>query len=418
MTLDGEWTGRPVGRGALEHVTRAIRAPAEKIWAALTDPDVVRMWLGEVSPPFQLGRLSQLATGDGDVHALEIFHMEPPHHLEYGRRRFGIDVKETIDWTVVPNPDGCLVTVSWSASEHKDDHRSPEHEEWLFHTDRLEKVIAGVPLPAAPPDREFLLSTDLPGGVATVQDHLTRYLGRMLDTPPNALAEGYRTTISLTDGTEPSDRVEPSDVELTCRADPSTFSVCMYLDHATWSSPTSARLALRQRAQGTRLTVRHRGWEGVAFDDRTRIRHRRRFAQFWHMFFLRFTFDYVRSWQIPTLSAADLKARMDLSEVFVFDANRTTLWTRGHIPRAVFVGQEDIPVDRLPSDKTAELVFYCRDTMCLTAYLSAAQARTLGYPNTLVMEGGRQGWTESGFPLVAEDGASAAEPEPTDAIGA
>lgn len=412
MAPDGERTARPAGCGARGRVTRAIGAPAEEIWAALTDPDVVRAWLGEISPAFQVGTLSQLTAGDGDVHALETFRMERPHRLVYGRRLFGIDVKETIDWTVAPNADGCLVTVSWSAPEHDDDRRSAEHEEWLFHTDRLEKLLAGAPLPAVPPDPEFLLSTDLPGSTESVLDHLTRYLERVVAAPPNAFAEEYHTTISLTDG------AEPSEVELVGRADPSTCSVSLDVDHATWVSATSARLVVRQRAQGTRLTVRHRGWEGTAFDDETRVRHRRRFARFWHGFFLRFTAEYARSWQIPTLSAADLKARMDRSEVFLFDANRTTLWTSGHIPRAVFVGQEDIPVDRLPSDKAAELVFYCRDTMCLTAYLSAAQARTLGYPNTSVMEGGRRAWAESGFSLVPDDRAGAAEPEPTDALGA
>src|SRR5262249_46637363 len=115
----------------------------------------------------------------------------------------------------------------------------------------------------------------------------------------------------------------------------------------------------------------------------------------------------VRSWRIPTLSAVDLKNRFDRPGLFVFDSNRTTLWERGHVPQSVFVGQEDIPVDLLPSDKNAELVFYCRDAMCLTAYLSAAQARTLGYPNTFVMEGGREAWANSGFPLVSKDGAVA-----------
>jgi rhodanese-related sulfurtransferase len=148
------------------------------------------------------------------------------------------------------------------------------------------------------------------------------------------------------------------------------------------------------------------------------VGQRKRFAAFWHRFLLRFTLDCARSWQIPTLSAAELKARMELPEVFVLDANRATLWERGHVPQAVFVGQEDIPLDRLPPDKDAELVFYCRDTMCLTAYLSAAQARTLGYPNTFVMEGGRKAWAESGFSLVPENGADVLELDQTDADGA
>jgi rhodanese-related sulfurtransferase/uncharacterized protein YndB with AHSA1/START domain len=393
-------------------VTRAIRASAEEVWAALTEPGMVRGWLGEISPGFRVGRLSQLTIGDGDLHALEIFRMEPPHRLSYGRRRFGIDVRETIGWEVAQGSDGCLVTVCYSAPELDDDRRSAEHEEWLFHTDRLEKYLAAAPLPPAPPDREFIISTNLPGSAETVRTHLTPYLEKVLGVPMDASAGEYRATLSLGDG------VEPGDIQVAGRADLVTLSECLQLDHPTWHCPTSARLILRQRGQGARLTIRHRGWEGTAFDDAGRVRQRRQFARFWHGFLLRFTLGYARSWQIPTLSAADLRVRMERPEVFVFDANRVTLWERGHLPQAVFVGQEDIPVDRLPSDKDAELVFYCRDTMCLTAYLSAAQARTLGYPNTFVMEGGRQAWAESGFPLVPEDGADVVAPRQPDAFGA
>jgi rhodanese-related sulfurtransferase len=133
---------------------------------------------------------------------------------------------------------------------------------------------------------------------------------------------------------------------------------------------------------------------------------------------MRFTLEYAHSWEIPTLSAADLKNRMGQGDVFVFDANRTTLWERGHVPQSVFVGQEDIPIDRLPADKSAELVFYCRDSMCLTAYLSAAQARTLGYANTFVMEGGRAAWAKSGFPLVSKNGTPASDQDGPEAFAA
>jgi rhodanese-related sulfurtransferase/uncharacterized protein YndB with AHSA1/START domain len=392
-------------------VTRAIRASAGEVWAALTEPNNVRNWLGEISPGFRVGRLSQLDAGDGDLYALEVFRMESPHRLSYGRRRFGIDVKESISWEVAPGPDGCLVTVSYSAPELDDDRQSAEHAEWLFHTSRLEKYLAAAPLPPAPPEREFILSTDLPGDAASVRAHLGAYLEKVFGAAWDASAADYRTTLTL------RDEGEPGDVQVIGRAEPATLSMSLELDHVTWHCPTSARLVLRQRDQGTRLTIRHRGWEGTAFDDETRVRQRRRFARFWHGLVLRFTLAYARSWQIPTVSAAGLKDRMERSEVFVFDANRVTLWERGHLPRAIFVGQENIPADRLPPDKEAELVFYCRDTTCLTAYLTAAQAQTLGYQNTFVMEGGRQAWAESGFPLVPENGAGVLYSEQTDAFG-
>lgn len=392
-------------------VTRAVRATAEEVWAALSEPDIVRKWWGDLSCRFRLGRLSQLTLPDGDVHLVEIIKLEPPRRLELGRRLFGIAPKETIRWEIITKEDGCLVTVSDAALEPDGDRRGAELTEWLFYSDRLEKCLEKAPLPPVPPVREFLLSTDLPGSTASVRSHLTEYLKKGFDAPHDPFVEQYRATLSLRDG------AEPDDVEIAVGpADPGGCSVSLELAHATWLLPTSARLYLRQREQGTRLTVRHGGWAGIAFDDEARARQRARFARFWHKHFMRFTLAYTRSWQIPTLSAIDLESRMGRQDVFVFDANRTTLWERGHVPQSVFVGQEDIPIDRLPADKNAELVFYCRDSMCLTAYLSAAQARTLGYPNSFVMEGGRAAWAKSGFPLVSKNGTAASDQDEPEAF--
>jgi rhodanese-related sulfurtransferase len=392
-------------------VTRAVRAPANEVWAALSEPDMVRKWWGELSSPFRLGYLSQLTLGDGDVLLVEIIKLEPPRCLELGLRLFGIAPKQTIRWEIITKEDGCLVTVGDSALEPDGDRWDAERNEWLFYSERLQKCLEQAALPPVPQASEFILSTDLPGNTAAVRAHLAKYLGKILNSTHDPFVEPYRAALSLPDGAE-RDAIEIA----VGPADPTACSVSLELDHASWLFPTSARLQLRQREQGTRLSIRHRGWAAIAFDDETRARQRARFAQFWHKFFMRFTLDYARSWQIPTLSAADLESRMGRPDVFVFDANRTTLWERGHLPRSVFVGQEDIPIDRLPADKNAELVFYCRDSMCLTAYLSAAQARTLGYPNSLVMEGGRAAWAKSGFPLVSQNGTAASDQEEPEAF--
>jgi uncharacterized protein YndB with AHSA1/START domain/rhodanese-related sulfurtransferase len=375
----------------LRRLTRSIGAPAQDVWAALTDPAMLRDWLGEVSPRYEVGKLSRLDPGDGDRYALEIFAMEPPHRLSHGRRRFDIDVKERISWDIAEHKDGSLVTVSYSAPELDDDARSAQHSEWLFHTRRLEKYLAAEPLPPIPPDREFLLSIDLPGDAAAIKAPLDAFLDKSLGT-----------TLSLS---------EEGEITITSASEPDGLSIALELDHPRWHSPMPAWITLRQRSQGTRLTIRHRGWEGAASDDETRLRLRRRFARFWHLLLLRFTLGYARSWQIPTLSAVEVRERMERPGLIVLDANRVTLWERGHVPQAVFVGQEDIPSGRLPDDRDTDLVFYCRDTMCLTAYLTAAQARTLGYEHTFVMKGGRQAWAESGFPLIAENGAEVLSPE-------
>lgn len=391
-------------------VTRAVRASAGDVWAALTEPAILGRWLGEVSPPFAVGELSQLQTADGDRYALEVFRMEPPRRLEYGWRRFGIDVKETVHWEVVATAGGCVVTVWYSTRGGDSDGRSADHEEWLLRSARLEKCLASAVLPPHPPDREFVLSTDLPGDPRSVADQVLDYVTTAFDVRADGAAGERPGRIALRDDAEPG--------EVGVRVTSAESVVLLEVAHPTWPAPTSAAICLQARERGTRLSVRHWGWEGTAFDDQARLAQRRRFASFWHRFLLRFTLEYTRSWRVPVLSAADLQTRMERPDVFVFDANRVTLWELGHIPRAVFVGQEDIPLDRLPDDPNAELVFYCRDTMCLTAYLSAAQARTLGYPNTFVMRGGRQAWADSGFPLIRDDGADGPSAAQTDAEGA
>ena len=369
--------------------------------------------MGRYLFPFRLGSLSQLTLGDGDVHLVEIIKLEPPRCLELGRRLFGIAPKETIRWEIITKEDGCLVTVSDTALEPDGDRRGAERTEWLFYTDRLEKCLEKAPLTPVPQAREFVLSTDLPGSTASVRAHLTEYLEKVFDSPRDPFVERYRATLSLRDG------AELDDVEIAVGpADPTACSVSLELAHATWLFPTSARLHLRQRAQGTRLTIRHRGWAGIAFDDETRVRQRARFARFWHKLFMRFTLEYARSWQIPTLSAVDLKSRMGRRDVFVFDANRTTRGSEGTFRSPSSSGRRTSRSTDCPSTRTRSWSFTAGNSMCLTAYLSAAQARTLGYPNTFVMEGGRAAWAKSGFPLVSRNGTAASDQEEPEAFGA
>jgi uncharacterized protein YndB with AHSA1/START domain len=184
---------RDDGASALPgRVTRAVPATAERIWAALTDPATVRRWWGELSPDLQVGQLSQLVLDNGDRYAVEVFRMRPPRLLEYGLRYFAIDVKEAVRWRIAPQDAGCLVTVEFVAPQRDDERRGAEHEEWRERTERLETFLAGRPVPPGTPDRELILSTDLPGDVASVRAHLAQFLdGR------------FAGTLTVRDGAEP-----------------------------------------------------------------------------------------------------------------------------------------------------------------------------------------------------------------------
>jgi hypothetical protein len=164
--------------------------------------------------------------------------------------------------------------------------------------------------------------------------------------------------LRLNDSLEPSDfTVEELDVDVENHA------VVLTLAHDTWLHPTTYRVTLRPRRQGVLLTMSHVDWQAISIDQASQREQRHRFAAFWHRILLGFTLRYVRAFGIPTLSPDELRVRMDLPDCFVFDSNRATLWNRGHIPGAVFVGQEDLPTDVLPQSKRASLVFYCRDSL-------------------------------------------------------
>jgi len=60
--------------------------------------------------------------------------------------------------------------------------------------------------------------------------------------------------------------------------------------------------------------------------------------------------------------------------VAVFDANPPSRWRSGHGPGAVNIEPAGYTAAELPEDRSARLVFYCRDPSCGAAVLRAGLA--------------------------------------------
>lgn len=88
------------------------------------------------------------------------------------------------------------------------------------------------------------------------------------------------------------------------------------------------------------------------------------------------------------------------SSVHIYDANNEkTRKEDGIIPGAVALSsssQYDVKAT-LPSDKTAQLVFYCANTQCMASHSAAKRAVSAGYKNVAVMADGIQGWKKAGL---------------------
>lgn len=73
----------------------------------------------------------------------------------------------------------------------------------------------------------------------------------------------------------------------------------------------------------------------------------------------------------------------------------------GHIPGAINIpdSQFDKQVERLPSDKSTLLIFYCGGVDCLLSHNSAFKAEKLGYTHIKVYAAGMPEWVSKGAPV-------------------
>ena len=116
----------------------------------------------------------------------------------------------------------------------------------------------------------------------------------------------------------------------------------------------------------------------------------------------------------PTVEVAGNKVSVDggsytdvnVTELQTMLANKDFIFINVHIPfegnipntdLSIAYDQIDQNLDKLPSDKNAKIVLYCR-----SGRMSAIASKTLvsrGYTNVLNLSGGMIAWEQSGLPI-------------------
>jgi len=105
--------------------------------------------------------------------------------------------------------------------------------------------------------------------------------------------------------------------------------------------------------------------------------------------------------EIKTISATDLKAKLDKEEKFkLVEVLSHESFAKGHIPHAINIPVDEIG-ERAPKelDKEEEIVVYCFDTACQASPNVAKKLMELGYKKVIDFEAGKEGWKEAGFKL-------------------
>ncbi len=97
----------------------------------------------------------------------------------------------------------------------------------------------------------------------------------------------------------------------------------------------------------------------------------------------------------------------------VFDVRNELEYGEGHLPGAVMLPYKeksdkaanfDASVDKfdigkLPSDKSAPVIFYCNGDRCWKSYKSSVVAIKAGHKNVNWFRGGFPEWKEKGYPV-------------------
>jgi rhodanese-related sulfurtransferase len=80
-----------------------------------------------------------------------------------------------------------------------------------------------------------------------------------------------------------------------------------------------------------------------------------------------------------------------------------------HLPGARHLPHDEVDTlaPRVLPDKAAAIVVYCASRSCQNSHIAAHRLAQLGYENVAVYSGGKQDWSEAGFPVERGDALTA-----------
>ena len=256
-------------------VTAALSATATEIWWVLTEPALVKLWFGRLTPALRSGGSARLDFGDGDFFTLEIIRLDAPKLVEYAWRFLGTGPLDTITWRIVPQDVGCLVVVTDKEPERSRESALLLREGWLDFARRLAEFVVTGKSSRYDWRREIDGSIELP---ATKDQTWKRLFapdlqGQWLPLGASVLETGAGFTLA--------DNVEPSVFQLTDVTREPSSRLQFHLSHPSWLSQTSCTMELLSRRDHAILSISHIGWEDISSDGAYQLHQRKRFCAFW-----------------------------------------------------------------------------------------------------------------------------------------
>lgn len=127
--------------------------------------------------------------------------------------------------------------------------------------------------------------------------------------------------------------------------------------------------------------------------------------------------DWVSKGGPVSVSAAYIKKLIDEKASYaLIDARPKRVSDKGMIPTSISISDTDFDkqIDKLPADKSTQLIYYCGGLECVLSDKSAEKARKIGYTNVVTYPEGYPEWEKlHGAAPLASTGSSSAAAKPS-----
>lgn len=269
---------RPEAMPARVEVSVDLPVSEREAWRALTRPEQVSCWFGDLDATGSGSSEPRLDFRDGDYFTLQPLLVSPPHHLSYRWRFLGIGPPATVDWHVVPTQGGCSVIV-----RDTDPHRSPNEADalgggWLDFMGRLSRFVVGGE------NSRYALRHTLDGNIELSAEPeaawITLFTGGRI--PQWLPLEGETLSPGIHLHFSPALAARVSSV-----AESPPRGVQFQLQYESWMKPMECELSLTPRRNGSLLTFRQSGGDAFCLCGGCLAPRRRRFVEFWRAALIR-----------------------------------------------------------------------------------------------------------------------------------